>query len=566
MIRSAIAQKMTFKVIVSAAGRFPLRPRLLTAIAFAAALAATGAPAQDSDAPQIPGTGSTADHSKFEILKKDFASGPEVTEACLSCHTEADDQVMHSIHFTWEYDHPKTGQLLGKRHVINAFCGNVAGNEPRCTSCHAGYGWDDMKQSPQQQSVTPDCLVCHDRSGQYTKTATGAGMPPLDPVKPGTKTITGADAWPVDLAKAARSVGRPGRENCGQCHFYGGGGDNVKHGDLSSALYQPALEVDVHMSPQGQNMVCSDCHVSNQHAWAGSRYDVTAADTEGPGMPHQRRDVATCQSCHGTEPHPVSLKGVKLNDHTDKLACQTCHIPEFARGGVATKMVWDWSTAGKMGDDGKPLTIEGYTQGDGKHRHTYLATKGDFVWEENLEPLYAWFNGQVEYTTGDQTIDPTRVVEVNRIAGGPQDGQSRIWPFKRLDGRQAYDAGLNHLAYSHVWGPTTDTAFSTNFDWGKAIAAGMAAAGVEYSGEYGFVDTHMYWPVTHMVAPAEQALDCAECHAKDGRLAGIAGVYMPGRQPFSTAGILGLALIAATVLALGIHAIGRLFGRKDGGA
>ena len=31
----------------------------------------------------------TTDHSKHDILKKEFTSGPEVTKACLSCHTEA---------------------------------------------------------------------------------------------------------------------------------------------------------------------------------------------------------------------------------------------------------------------------------------------------------------------------------------------------------------------------------------------------------------------------------------------------------------------------------------------
>ncbi|PHQ95640.1 MAG: hypothetical protein COB39_12730 [Marinosulfonomonas sp.] len=56
-----------------------------------------------------------------------------------------------------------------------------------------------------------------------------AGHVPVDPVKPGMKTITGAKAWAVDLKKAAQSVGMPGRENCGNCHFYGGGGDNMKH-------------------------------------------------------------------------------------------------------------------------------------------------------------------------------------------------------------------------------------------------------------------------------------------------------------------------------------------------
>jgi hypothetical protein len=41
-----------------------------------------------------------------------------------------------------------------------------------------------------------------------------------------------------------------------------------------------------------------------------------------------------------------------LNRHTSKLACQTCHIPEFARGGIATKMSWDWSTAGQRDANG----------------------------------------------------------------------------------------------------------------------------------------------------------------------------------------------------------------------
>lgn len=41
----------------------------------------------------------TADHSKFKELQKDFQSGPEVTKACLACHTEASKQVMHTQHW-----------------------------------------------------------------------------------------------------------------------------------------------------------------------------------------------------------------------------------------------------------------------------------------------------------------------------------------------------------------------------------------------------------------------------------------------------------------------------------
>jgi len=535
--------------------------------AFAMALTFSGAAlAQQGDAPALPGSDSTADHSKFEILQKDFKSGPEVTQACMSCHTEADDQVMHSIHFKWEFEHPETGQKLGKRNVINSFCGAVAGNEPRCTSCHAGYGWEDMQQSSAQAQATPDCLVCHDRSGQYTKTATGAGHPPLAPVPDNSKTITGAKSWAVDLGKAARSVGPPGRDTCGNCHFYGGGGDNVKHGDLSSALYQPSLATDVHMSPDGQNFTCSTCHVADQHEWAGSRYLMQATDPHGTGKPGEARGAATCESCHGNTPHPVGLKGTKLNDHTDTLACQTCHIPAFARGGVATKTVWDWSTAGKLDEEGRALSISDYLESDGDHRHTYLSTKGDFEWGEDVEPYYAWFNGVVEYTTGDLKIDPAQTVEINPIHGTPDAAGNRIWPFKRMEGRQPYDSVTNELVYTHVWGPDTDTALWTNFDWAKAIDAGMKAAGEDYSGEFGFVDTHMFWPITHMVAPAEDAVSCESCHAKDGRMAGITGVNMPGTTPFNTAGLLGLAMLLAALGGVVIHAAIRILRPSKNGA
>ncbi len=519
------------------------------------------------DAPKstTPKGASTADHTKFESLKKQFASGPEVTEACISCHTEASDQMMHSIHFKWEFDHPRTGQKLGKSHVINSFCGSVAGNEARCTSCHTGYGWEDMSQPAPQQTNAVDCLVCHDRSGQYTKSATGAGHPPLDPVKPGTQTITGAPAWPVDLSKAAQSVGLPGRDNCGNCHFYGGGGDNVKHGDLSSVLYEPKKSVDVHMSPEGENMTCSTCHVSDQHQWPGSRYDVKAVDphVNDPLKPGARRDVATCESCHSATPHPATLIGMKLNAHTDTLACQTCHIPEFARGGVATKTFWDWSTAGRLDADGKPISENNFTQSDGKELHTYLSTKGDFEYGEDVVPYYAWFDGQVSYSLPDQEIDPTQVVDVNSIKGDPEDGASRIWPFKQMIGRQAYDSKLNRLVYTHVWGPSTDTAFWTNFDWGRAIEAGMKAAGVEYSGEFGFVDTHMYWPITHMVAPADKAVKCGQCHAEDGRMQGLAGVFLPGTNSMSWVGLLGRLMVLATMAGVLLHIVLRLFSKKE---
>jgi len=507
----------------------------------------------------------TADHSKFEILKGPFSSGPEVTAACLSCHTEAGNQVMHSIHWSWSYENETTGQTLGKSKVINAFCGNVASNETRCTSCHAGYGWTDVRAPMPDDPTRVDCLACHDTSGQYTKQDNLAGNPPLDPVKPGSKTITGAEAWAVDLAKAALSVGPPTRENCGSCHFYGGGGDNVKHGDLSSVLVDPPRAVDVHMSKDGANFTCESCHVSDKHVLAGSRYETDVVDPHaGARMPGAARDTASCTSCHTETPHkgPNPLLAMKLNDHTDRIACQTCHIPEFARGGVATKTWWDWSTAGKL-KDGKPYAEENFIQSDGKELHTYLTIKGDFKWGENVVPYYAWSNGEMVYTLPEETIDPTQVIELNRIQGTPGAADARIFPFKRMEGKQAYDTERDVLLYNHVYGPGDGTALWSYYDWSKSLKAAMEYVGLPYSGQFDFAETHMYWPIAHMVAPKEGALHCESCHAPEGRMAGLAGIYVPGGG-IGIGGKLGLFVLMMAVLGVAGHGLLRAFGRKGG--
>src|SRR3972149_12230163 len=87
---------------------------------------------------------STSDHTKFKALQQDFNSGPEVTKACLTCHTEASKQIHKTQHWKWEYTSPE-GQLLGKKNVINNFCTSVASNEAACNICHIGYGWKEDK-------------------------------------------------------------------------------------------------------------------------------------------------------------------------------------------------------------------------------------------------------------------------------------------------------------------------------------------------------------------------------------------------------------------------------------
>jgi octaheme c-type cytochrome (tetrathionate reductase family) len=497
---------------------------------------------------------STADHSKFTQLQKPFKSGEEVTEACLSCHTEAAKQVMATKHWTWDFRQVQTGQTLGKKNVLNAFCIGTRSNEAFCTACHVGYGWkDDKFDFTSERNV--DCLVCHDTSGKYRKIPGLAGHPNYTPMEYPPKSGKIIDA--VDLEMVARHVGKTRRENCGNCHFYGGGGDAVKHGDLDSSLNQPGRALDVHMDKDGLNFACATCHQTDSHKVAGSRYQPTASDPHGPIMrgKHGERNPATCQACHGDKPHKASL--AKLNDHTRTLACQTCHIPAYARGGIATKMSWDWSTAGRLTPEGKPIIKK-----DAEGHVVYDSKKGNFSFGENVVPDYLWFNGTVEYVLADDKIDPGQTVRINRFVGRADDPGSRIWPVKIFQGKQPYDQMYLTLLNPHTWGPDDYTSLWTNFDWKKALESGMQATGRPYSGEYGFVQSEMTWPITHMVAPKEKALNCVECHSRQGRLQNIAGIYLPGRDRVEWLDTAGYSLAGLAFLGVLGHGALRIVASK----
>jgi hypothetical protein len=56
----------------------------------------------------------TADHTKHKVLQQEFTSGPEVTKACLSCHSEAATQFHKTIHWTWMDPSTEENLKLGK--------------------------------------------------------------------------------------------------------------------------------------------------------------------------------------------------------------------------------------------------------------------------------------------------------------------------------------------------------------------------------------------------------------------------------------------------------------------
>jgi len=397
-------------------------------------------------------------------------------------------------------------------------------------------------------------LVCHDTTGTYKKFPTDCGYPPLkDKMFAGKKLFKA-----VNLSYVAQHVGHTTRESCGKCHFFSGGGDGVKRGDIDSTLIAPPKKIDVHMDAKGLNFTCATCHTATAHEIDGRHYDTPAPGKRELAFPEYERHRVKCEACHGTRPHHPQKKLfdwrlVKLNDHTDRVACQTCHIPFYARG-LPTNIYWDWSTAGRF-KDGKPVIKKGPFG-----RPEYHFKKGTLKWGKNLVPVYFWYNGTYSYILpGEKVEKGSRPIVLIKPNGDPQDPEARIFPFKPHFGKQPYDPVNKLLIVPKLFGPKGSGAFWAEFDWKRAAEAGMAAAGLPFSGKVDFVETVYYHALSHMVAPKEEALKCDSCHIrKGGRLAQISGVYLPGRDRHVELDKIGQTLCLVALLFVSVHGLARI--------
>lgn len=436
-------------------------------------------------AAQIPAKSVHVDHR--DIVKGVFKTGQDVTRACLVCHKDAAVELMKTSHWTWEskaVEVPwrKGPVTIGKINQINNFCIGSQGNENQCMACHAGYGWEAGKAAQQANPENVDCLACHADPGTYGKGSFG------NPTES------------VNLLEAARSVRATSRENCGKCHFDGGGGNGVKHGDLDESLYFPDRALDVHMGGK-HNLHCSDCHVTHKHQIRGR----TLADNYTVDPAEQ----VSCEQCHQGSIH----KDARIAGHLKSVACQTCHIPAIARQ-EPTKVTWDWAKAGQDGrkDD----------------HYTYLKIKGEFTYAANFAPTYRWFNGNNEYRylLGDP-ISRKGPTYINKPAGSIQDPKARIFPFKLHAANQPYDKVNGYLLQPVTSGKD---GFWTHYNWDQAFKLAEPLTGLAYSGQYGFTETYMYWANTHMVQEADKALQCDDCHSATDR---------PGRMDWKALGYSG---------------------------
>ena len=422
----------------------------------------------------------------------------EGTESCLMCHQETGEAALEMGHFKWENKPNRIAGLEGESHgkndLLNNFCVAVPTNEARCTQCHIGYGYAD-KNFDFEDPTNVDCLVCHDQTGTYKKGKTTAGMPEPN----------------VDLNAVAQSISqgsKPQRINCINCHAFAGGGDNVKHGDISSDLVATTREYDVHMGSDGANFVCVDCHAANHEP------DTGAVNHGNAGMSlHSvnEGEMRTCTDCHGSQKtvHRKIDSALFSEGYHDRLACQVCHIPAIARA-ISTKTEWYWEDAGQDISPTPKDPISG--------RPTYDKKKGTFKWEYGVRPVLRYSNGSWErmVINANDKYDE-EPIQMAVPLGGYEDPEAMIYPFKKMIGTQPVDPNTRTVLVPHLFGKKGGAnPYWGTWDWNLALQDGADYTGQDYSGTYVFGSTEMLLSVNHEIAPAEMALGkddgCLACH------------------------------------------------------
>ena len=93
----------------------------------------------------------------------------------------------------------------------------------------------------------------------------------------------------------------------------------------------------------------------------------------------------------------------------------------------------------------------------------------------------------------------------------------------------------------------------------------MQAAGREFSGKVGFVETEMRIPVNHMIAPAEEALACESCHSRNGRMKDVEGLYMPGIGSVPILDKLFLTVALLALMGVLLHGVIRVISNRKKG-
>jgi hypothetical protein len=398
---------------------------------------------------------------------------------CLGCHEDEAIDVHGSVMYQWQGDAPDMatgppvqGKISGG---VNSYCINILGNWDACGNCHIGLGALPEAAASPEQLANIDCLLCHQEQYRRVKVA-GAFVP---------DTANMA----ITMDQAVQTVHLPKRSNCLQCHAKAGGGDAVKRGDLAMAHVATSdSSYDVHMATTGANLVCQSCHVTTHHRVAGRGSDLRPSDSDFE---------MGCTNCHlnMSTSHP----GTTNRRHLERVACQSCHIPTYAKNASDTPE----------------------TEATETHR-TWLAThsasppyhpapnKGN-----DLIPVYRFWNGDSHNALlyDVASTDPiTGRYPTSRPLGHPANLEAKLYPFKYKTAEQPITNDTHQLI-------ALDTSvFFATADAAAATEQGLVNMGFDPATSYSWIETDTLQLLNHQVSPSSSALGCDDCHGSGARL------------------------------------------------
>ena len=472
----------------------------------------------------------------------------EGPSTCIGCHEDEAVAMHGSVHYQQSGDAinltndvspfsnnglPRAGERGDGAIGINTYCGSHE-NSPRftCAGCHVANGRFPNAELPLGEAERKaelsniDCLMCHQDSYKRFPTgefepleivsagADGKPDPNLDPIlRSGSQGIPVVDQNSLDFLfepadanstlvslggapmmqdrlSAAQSVHATTRKACLNCHAKAGGGDGTKRGDLSSALVDPDPSIDIHMSSAGENLTCANCHDAGGHRMQGRGLDL---------RPNDVPELFTCESCHD-QPHGdySNRNGGSRDKHATRVACQTCHIPTYAKG-VATETNRDWED---------PHFSDAACNGRGG----WLPREDKAL---NLTPTYQWFDGTSQvYVLGEDLADypVTRLQDGSEaITLGLPNGwvntqNAKIYPMKEHTSNSAvHDATNSLIAHS-----TFEFFRTGSFD--SAVQSALEQTG-RTGDSYTVKKVHTYQTINHGVEGTSAALECGSCHA-----------------------------------------------------
>jgi len=417
---------------------------------------------------------------------------------CLTCHRTSATEMYQGVHYQWmgsgakmTTGPAKQGKMdsLDGASALNAYCINVLGGWKACGACHAGTGAKPVATTTPDdaQLASIDCLMCHKN---------GTIATPYARTRNATTGLFEPNVG-VDMNNVVRTVIKPVRNTCLGCHAKAGGGDAVKRGDIALASGTTAdANYDVHMATSRGNLTCQACHKFTNHKVAGRGSDLRPLDST---------TAVTCSSttCHPTKNSLTSgHTTTDVNHHIGRVACQTCHLPTYAKNANDT-------TATEATETNR--TWEAYEWNATLLRNEPLPTKAN-----DITPKYAFWNGTSwgNNLTDAAVIDPTTgFYKISRPNGAITDAAgTKLYPFKYKTAQQPLDTTTGKLI-----GLSTASFFADG-NYVTAINTGLANMG-RTGDAWKTVTTDELQVLNHQIPPASgNVLPCAACHKNTARI------------------------------------------------